>query len=221
MRVIPTSLAICLQSREIGIKFNRGGDKTPSRLLSLPNGRSMNIVMPLNENMLLTLDANVFHDYFMPSRDQHDAAKSLIQLAADGNFRVQTTTRIANDIPNDTLKSDVAALSVVEHFSAGSAWRIGHTSIENGDAIVSESESQLLDDLFDLIFPNATPNSKHHDNRIADVDHIFAHMKSNADLFISSDGPILKQFSVLNDTYGVVVMTASDIVQGRSWEAGN
>jgi len=178
-------------------------------------------VMPLGENMLLTLDANVFHDFFGPLREHHKAARELIQLATDGNFRVQTTTRIANDIPNDTLKSDVAALTVVEHFSAGSAWRIGHTAIENGDAIVSETESQLLDDMFDLIFPDAESNSKQHDNRISDVDHIFAHLKSSADLFISSDGAILKQSAILNETYGVVVMTAGDFVQGRSWETEN
>ena len=168
--------------------------------------------------MLVTLDANVFHDYFTPSRTHHAAATALIQLATDSKFRVQTSTRIANDMPNDTLKSDVAALGIVEHFSAGSAWRIGHTAIENGDAIVSESESQLLDELFDLIFPHADRNNKNHANCISDVDHIFAHMKSRADAFITSDGAILNQAATLNETHGVLAMTATDFVRGRLWE---
>ena len=79
--------------------------------------------------------------------------------------------------------------------------------------IAGEDMVKLTEDLMALLFPNADPDNKKHDNRIADVDHLAAHKWAERDVFVTEDGGIQGQRKALYDQHEIHVMRAREVVQ--------
>jgi hypothetical protein len=96
------------------------------------------------------------------------------------------------------------------HSPAGSLFRIGFSRIGSGDAIASDNDVIESHALMDLLFPNADPTNEKHHNRCVDVDHLIAHKKSGADIFVTTDGAMLNRATQLLNGHGITVMSPKD-----------
>ena len=171
--------------------------------------------------MLITVDSNVFINFFHKNDGQHENAVRLLSLAERGILEIQTTTRLDNDISRDPWKSMLQTIAVLSTDRVGAPGRVGSSSVGGGDIIVSESESRMLDQLLQLIFPGATKSDKKYTNKIHDVDHLFAHHKSTAIVFITSDVPILRVAGRLAAEFGINVSGLHDFLDANGWATEN
>lgn len=171
--------------------------------------------------MLVTVDSNVFINSFYENDAQHADALRLLSLADRGLVELQTTTRLDNDIYRDPWKSKLLAIPSLSSNRVGGPWRVGSTAIGGADMIVSESESDMLDELMSLLFPGASKDDKHYANKIHDVDHLFAHRKTNAVVFITSDVPILRNAVKLRDQFGIIISSLDRFLEANGWASQN
>jgi len=156
--------------------------------------------------LTLTLDTNCFFDYL--ERDSL-YVQELFELAAKGNIELAATTRIVTDTLDawkgtgtspiwEKIRSLLPSIRVV-----GSAARLGSTRLGWGDFLISQSESDKLKKLHEIM-PTA---------QIDDVDHLYGHITAGRDIFVTSDGHFLKQRKQLKEQFGVVIMNPNEAVQ--------
>ena len=69
----------------------------------------------------------------------------------------------------------------------------------------------------DLLFPHATKSEKKYPNKIHDVDHLFAHSKTDASVFVTSDGPILRNADKLLAEFGIKVSSLNEFLDTNGW----
>ena len=168
--------------------------------------------------MLVTVDANILVSFLRPDDQHHADAARLVSLSECGAIQLQTTTRLDSDIPSDPWKSELGHIPSLPSQRIGSAWRVGTTAIGNGDAIVSESERLIIDGLMALIFPSASKTDKKYANKINDVDHLFAHSKTDATVFITSDGPIPLVANELQTQFGIHVSSMAGFLSTNTFD---
>ncbi len=165
--------------------------------------------------MLITIDANVLISAFRPLETQNVNAIRLLELARLGMVQLQITSRIENDIPRDPFRAQIEAIPNLPKI--GSVGRVGYTSIGNGDVIVDETDNHMLDELMSLIFPGASKTHKNFSNKVCDVDHLFAHSRTLAAVFVTNDGPVLKAAKELEARFAIRVMSLAFFLDSNEW----
>ena len=85
----------------------------------------------------------------------------------------------------------------------GSAFRVGMTRLGIGDYIVSDSDVKMNERIGEIM----------QGAQIEDVDHIFAHIKDNRDIFVTSDNHFLKHQEELRNEFGAIVLEPQDAIQ--------
>lgn len=157
-------------------------------------------------SVLVSLDINVIRDAIEKTRIGHGVASQLFILIRQGHIRAQVTNRLDVDVPDGPLRADIESLAELEVRRPGAGFRIGASRIGSPDFIVSEEQNEELGAMLNLLFPGAKPNSTKHRNRMADVDHLFAHRESGAIYFVTSDGAILRNAAQLLSRFGIQVI---------------
>ncbi len=167
-----------------------------------------------NGSLNLTLDTNVLWDLIVPDRPGHEDASRLFALHQDGQVSIAATTRVDADVRKEPLRSMLDELEVVTN-PIGTAFTVGISRLDGGDMIVDENYGQTGQALMDLIFPTADPQGRKHPNRVADIDHLLGHKLNGRDIFITNDGPILRQRKKLADDFGIQVMSPVQFLDSR------
>ena len=159
----------------------------------------------------LTVDTNILRDAIDPGRAGHGVAVKLLGLHQAARCDVALTTRIDVDVPHDPLRSEIEALPILQDL-VGTVFRLDYSRVGFGDFLASDEQAREADELMDLLFPGADPNSPRHRNRIADVDHLIGHKAVKRDVFVTSERAILRRKDELRDRFGITVMAAQDAV---------
>lgn len=172
--------------------------------------RSSNLVargMPINRDHWYTLDLNVWLDFFRQRPPFCDAARTLIEEASRGAFRLRFTheakeeaRRTSGNREHDPL------LAVVETWQA-----------------IGEEECDELDELVErlrlLIFPERSSSAHHAINDTSDLRHLAMSIRANASGFITRDRAILRQRPSLWQRFGFHVLAPSDLLEPRDQRA--
>lgn len=160
------------------------------------------IAMPIS----VTLDTNCFFDYF--ERDPK-YIKELIDYSEEGSVDIYMTTRVMADTHDKWKGSGTSPIWInIQQFPqlseiVGTVFRLNSSRLGSGDYLVSEKGAKTINALEYLMV--GAP--------IEDVDHLFGHIKSGHDLFITNDKHFLNYKGDLKTEYDVVVLTPEDAIK--------
>lgn len=144
---------------------------------------------------------------------------SIIRHALGGRVNLALTTAMSRDLENDPDDERRAkVLNAVAMFPAiGAPARLGVTRLGGGDVLGSDNEAEVATRIERIVFPTGIdPDSRRWKNKANDVDHLVAHWRAGRDIFVTTDGPILRRAEALEDELGIRVMspaTALDLVE--------
>ena len=150
----------------------------------------------------VTLDTNCFFDYY--ERDSTHLER-LIHHAEQGTIDLAMTTRVKSDTYDRWQGEGESPVWVkIQSFpliqTIGTAFRWDVSRLDSGDFFVSEGQSQLIDDLSDVL-RQAQPE---------DIDHVAGHIFGRRDLFVTSDKHFLDYSQELLSRFGVLVLRPKD-----------
>jgi len=153
----------------------------------------------------ITLDTNCFFDYFQ--RAPH-VIQPLVEMAINGQIELAMTTRVMADTLDKWMGPGASPiwqqiLTFPELKTIGSAFRLGTSRLGMGDYLVSDSDGKKNERIGEIM----------QGAQIEDVDHIFAHIIDNRDIFTTSDNHFLKHQEQLKKEFGAIVLEPQDAIQ--------
>lgn len=167
----------------------------------------------------LTVDTTVLRSRLKPREADHQSAIILLSFRDSGLCEIHVTTRVDADIPDEPLRSQIAALPVADS-PVGSVFRIGVSKLDSGDMIAGPEMVKLTDDLMALLFPQSKPSHRKHSSNLRDVDHLAAHKFAGRNVFVTGDGDILRGRKELKAQHGIRVMDLGEILRHLEGAAG-
>lgn len=156
---------------------------------------------------------------------EDEAVRKIIDFYRQGMIDVKVTTRVEFDqITNKNEEKKEAVLNFAEEIGIiPSVFRYGiskHGSISDhsGDGYGSIESVRMEQRLKEIMFPGIEFDefNDRTKNRIADVDHLLAHIKKERDFFITSN---TKDFirngkkEILKSEFGVEILTPEEFVR--------
>jgi hypothetical protein len=146
----------------------------------------------------VTLDTNCFFEYFI--RDPKHI-KKLIAFSEDGDIELAMTTRVMADTYDKSKSPGISLIwQQIQSFpqleTIGTCFRHDSSRLDSGDYLVSDENVKTIDQIESLM-PEA---------QTEDIDHLFGHINSGRDIFISSDNHFLNNKEKLNNEFGVVIL---------------
>lgn len=167
--------------------------------------------------MKLTLDTNCIINVFDHGSKTATSVESLERLfraALSGQGEVAITTRVREDLENDTNEPrKVALLRTCKLFPIiGSVFRFDVSRWEGGDYWASEEDTVMIADLQKALFPCLSPDQSDFRNKLHDIDHLFAHAKAHREIFVTDDKEILKKRTALKREFAIVVRSPDEAV---------
>lgn len=150
----------------------------------------------------VTLDTNVLIAGTDGEQTEREAFEKLVRLEESGSIQISVTSRIEQDKRKDSdsdrrnRHTELAA-----QFSQTPApFRLDVSCLDGPDVIV---DGEIADELA-RIFEVTTPNLES-PNTMWDMDHVYAHLTSGGDIFLTYDKGILRRRDPLL-TLGIRVM---------------
>lgn len=154
----------------------------------------------------VTLDTNCFFEYF--ERDP-TYIQDLLNLQAQGHIEIAMTTRVMADTLNkwkgpgtSPIWTKIRSFPIVE--TIGSAFEVGLTYLDSGDYLIDDSDEKIINRLQDIMLGA----------QAEDVGHLFAHMRAERDIFVTSDfNHFLSHKEQLKKEFRVEILNLKDAIQ--------
>jgi hypothetical protein len=180
----------------------------------------------LDTNCLIDLqeeDGDIKED--RDNKERYDAVKEIIDLHEQGVIDVKVTTRVEFDQRNyrneerkENLLNFVQEMGIIPSVFRYDISKYGSISDHSGDGYGSiesvRMEQRLKEIMFSGIeFDEFNDRTK---NRIADVDHLLAHIKKERDFFITSNTKDFiknRKREQLKSEFGVEILTPEEFVR--------
>lgn len=153
----------------------------------------------------ITLDTNCFFDYYERASAY---LERLIHHAEKGNIELAMTTRVRSDTRDrwhgegkSPIWAKIQSFPLIQ--TIGTAFQLDVSYLDSADFTVSEDESELIDDLHDVLKRA----------QIADIYHIAGHIVGKRDIFVTSDQHFLNHSEELLNRFGVLVVKPEDATE--------
>ena len=166
----------------------------------------------------ITLDTNCIINFFDTTFTTAISVKELseiINYATKGVIDIAITTRIGLDLSKD--KNKVRQVSLFKQLNMfpkiPCIARFGITTYGDHEKFWSKEDIELEKELLVNIFPTLTKDDKRYTNKIADIDHLIAHIISKRDIFVTDDIKLLKTANLLDQKYHLIVDSPKQCLQ--------
>lgn len=172
----------------------------------------------MNSIPKITLDTNCvinLLDFSAKTPTSIDVLSEIIQYGLSSRADIAITTRVEADLLNDTNnKRKIAMLRKIQIFPlVGTISHWNTSKWDNGDVYVNEKTEKILLELKMLIFPGLNDKDSHFVNKRNDIDHLVGHLINMRDIFVTDDKGILKKYSELKVSLGLIVMSPSECLK--------
>lgn len=153
----------------------------------------------------ITLDNNCLInllDTNSESATSVDSLREIIRQSHASIIDLAISTRVESDLEND--KNSERRKEMMNYLKMFPVIGTVSRTVEG---------VRILDDIQKIVFPGGLNNeSSSFNNKKNDIDHLFGHLQSERDIFITDDKGILKKAEGL-ETIGIIVMSPSTLVE--------
>lgn len=156
--------------------------------------------LPISRARWYALDMNVWLDLVRRRGAFYDAARRLIELSAQGRFRIRFTSEAVEEARRSSLDHPEDQLLEVMK-----SWQTLPDSDE-GKLV------ELVGELRAMIFPGRSQSGKHSANELSDLRHLAISIHQGASGFVTRDRDLLRQRSRVWSHYGLEILTPTDLI---------
>jgi hypothetical protein len=159
---------------------------------------------------LITIDANLLHDYWK-ARPRMSIVEQLLDLAAERRVDAVVTRYIHDDIPHKPLSDRLNELPALNVGMTGGLFTVGYSANGGSDFLGSDGFLRCQELLSGTWRPS---RGKAPDQR--DWNHLHAHYAKRRDYFLTWDEPLRELGALLATGFPIRVIAPDDYLRSRA-----